>query len=210
MPMQEPPAAPGPADMASTPAMGAPAAAPAANAARPAPAAPAGGGNKRANVMTMMAGTAMGVAEAFNAGFKQPFPGWSGHLAEPMGPSTGGGKQALQPITITSGAGEKLTIGRVDPVRRSVTLRTYHVVNAMHAQRYSRPLPVSAEDYERFMQTVTTFFKAMQFGVTEERYVPRTRSAPPDAGDDSRTLRLLLLLLVVIILALVAYIFATR
>ena len=172
-------------------------------------AAPEGARVNRPNVMTMMAGTAMGVSQTFNAGFRRPFPGWTAELTEPMGPSTGGGKQALQSITIISGAGERLTIGRVDPVRRAVTLRNYHMVNSMHAQRYSRPLPVSPEDFDKFLQTVSTFFKAMQFGLTEERYVPPARALTP-ANDSNRTLLIVLFVLMAAVVGLLVYIYVTR
>jgi hypothetical protein len=154
-----------------------------------------------------MAGTAMGVSQAFNAGFKRPFPGWTAELTQPIGPSTGGGKQALQPITIISGAGERLTIGRVDPVRQSVTVRSYQAVNNVHAQRYSRPIPVSAEDYDKFIQTISPFFKAMQFGITEERYTPPAIAMSGPEGNRNMWLITFLMLLV---LALLTYIFATR
>ena len=135
-------------------------------------------------------------------------PGWIAELAEPMGPSTGGGKQALQSITVISGAGERLTIGRVDQVRRSVMLRSYHAVSSMHSQRYDRPLPVSKEDYDRFLETIGPFFKAMQFGITEERYVP-----PPMAvtGEDSgRNMLFAIFVLAAIVFALLIYIVLTR
>lgn len=157
--------------------------------------------------MTMMAGTALGVSEAFNAGFARAFPGWRAELSEPVGPSTGGGKQALQPISIESQAGERLAIGRVDPVRRSVALRSYQAVSTVHSQRYGRSLPVSAEDYSKFINQISTFFRAMQFGVTEERYVA-SRSTPPMASggnDNARFLWLILFLMVAVAFALLIY-----
>lgn len=187
-----------PLDMdTSTPAMGARAAAPPA------------GGDTRKNVMTMMAGTAMGVSAAFNGGFKRPFAGWSAELAEPVGPSTGGGKQALQPITIISGAGERLTIGRVDPVRRAVTLRSYTTVSGMHGQRYNRAFPVSQADWDKFINTVTVFFKAMDFGVTEERYVPNV-PVRSKSTDGDRSLLVIMLVLALTAIAILVWVLITR
>lgn len=162
----------------------------------------------KAQAMTMMAGTALGMSEAFNAGFRSPFPGWRAELSEPVGPSTGGGKQALQPISIESHAGERLAIGRVDPVRRSAALRSYTVVSNLHSQRYSRPIPVSAADYDRFIAQISTFFRAMQFGVTEERYVAK-QSSPPRAdaatGGNTRLLWMILFFMVTVAFALLIY-----
>jgi hypothetical protein len=212
-------------DLASTPAMGAPdafASAPPAGypeaappAAAPAPARPAAasapkGRRQRgmAHAMTMMAGTALGVSEAFNAGFARPFPGWRAEVAEPMGPSTGGGRQALQPITIESQAGERLAVGRVDPVRRAVVLRTYNVVSTLHGRRYGRAFPVGADDYKKFITQITTFFRAMQFGITDERYVSEAPPAPNSAPGDgqARLLWIILAFMVAIAFALLIFV----
>ena len=108
--------------------------------------------------MTMMAGAGLQMAEAFNTTFPNPFPGWRAELAEPAGPSTGGGAQAAQPISIVAQNGDRLAVGRVEPVRRYVTLRTYDFVAAMHQQRFGRQLPVTFADYQRFISMVSTMF----------------------------------------------------
>jgi hypothetical protein len=163
---------------------------------------------EKAYAMTMMAGAALGVSETFNAAFARPFPGWRAELAEPVGPSTGAGKQAQQPITLVSQTGDRVAIGRVDPIQRVVTMRTYGVVSKIHQQRYARAFLVAPGDYDGFIGRVGGFFKVMQFGVVEERYVP-TGSTPPAPGSSSsglgRILWYLLALALVVAFALLIY-----
>jgi hypothetical protein len=186
-----------------------PMAAPQARAPAPAPApAPPAAKPDKAYAMTMMAGAALGVSEAFNAAYSRPFPGWRAELAEPVGPSTSGGKQAQQPITLVSQSGDRIAIGRVDPIQRVVTMRTYGVVTKIHQQRYGRAFLVTPVDFDAFVGRISGYFRAMQFGISEERYVPSGSPPPALPGASSglgRVLWYLLAIALVVAFALIIF-----
>ena len=117
-------------------------------------------------MMTAVAGKALGMAEVFGNILSEPFPGWSAEAAEPMGPSTGGGKQALQHLSLVSPQGSRLAIGTIDWPQNRATLRTHAAVDSMHQQRYRKPFPVSAADYQRFVDRVTSLLRSVNIPVT--------------------------------------------
>jgi hypothetical protein len=118
--------------------------------------------------MTLMAGMALDMSTVFNAGFGRPFPGWRAELAEPVGPSTGGGKQSLQPITLIAPSGERLAVGKVDPVHRYAQVRDYQLVARMHQERFGRPLALALHDYNRWIEAVRSFFASSGLATSYE------------------------------------------
>lgn len=123
---------------------------------------------KKADAMTAVAGAGLSMAETFNQAFGSPLPGWQAELAEPAGPSTGGGKQPAQPITVVTPRGDRLAIGRVERVHRFVKLRTFDFVATMHRQRFGRPLPLSESDYREFIDRLSVMFTSAGLTIEHE------------------------------------------
>ncbi|MEZ4441872.1 MAG: hypothetical protein R3B72_22415 [Polyangiaceae bacterium] len=160
-------------------------------------------------MMTHVAGAAMNMSSVFSASFKRAVPGWAAELKEPAGPSTGGGAQSQQPLTLVAQNGQRLAIGRVDAARRTVNIRTHAVVSRLCEQRFNRPFAVSDADYQRFIDLAGQLFRTYGFQVTHEtvlaaaetsRPVPSYR--PPAQGSQLSTW--LLILLAAIVAALLA------
>ena len=164
-------------------------------------------GRDRSEVMTQMAGAAMNMSEVFGASFKRAVPGWSAELAEPVGPSTGGGELVQQPISLVAQSGERLAIGRVDASKRTASIRSYDVVAAMCQQRFGRPFTVAAADYQRFVDTMSRLFGSFGLSVSHETMYnnPSSRGlAAPPPQESSRGIYLLLVLAAAVVALLVA------
>lgn len=112
---------------------------------------------------TMFAAQAMGLAEMFQgvfaAGLDGPMP-FKVELAAPDGPSTAGGKLALQHIKLVAQSGGlTIVIGSANPVEKQVELRTYAYVAGQHAQRFKgAALPVDLEKYKELIKQLQFFF----------------------------------------------------
>lgn len=89
-------------------------------------------------------------------------------LATPDGPSTGGGKQSTQHLTLTPDNGAaKLVIGAADTVKTSAELRSYAFVAAQHAARFQGALyPLEKEIYDDLLKKLVGFFELQQYQVT--------------------------------------------
>lgn len=152
--------------------------------------------------MTMKAGAGLKVSETYNAAFSTPFPGWRAELVEPVGPSTAGGKQALQPLTLISTRGDRLAIGRLDAVRRQVTLRGHDVLSRMHSERFGQPFAVGARDYQQYLDKVGTFFVTSGYAVSFETPSVSAPQAPGSGGKGLLWVVIAALITAVILLSL--------
>jgi hypothetical protein len=120
---------------------------------------------------TMVAAKALNLHELFATGFAKGLDGpihFSVELSAPDGPSTGGGKQALQHIKlIPDGGGMAVVIGSADTALGVAEVRTFEHVAALYAQRFhGAPLPVDPTRYAALSQELATFFGAMSMKVT--------------------------------------------
>ncbi|MGQ0507571.1 MAG: hypothetical protein ACT4TC_19890, partial [Myxococcaceae bacterium] len=90
-------------------------------------------------------------------------------LGKPDGPSTGGGKQSLQPIKlIPQGDGTTLVAGHANQVERKAELRTYEFVAKAHAQRFpGAEFPIKREVYNELLAKLEKFFKDQMLEVTK-------------------------------------------
>jgi uncharacterized protein YlbG (UPF0298 family) len=82
-------------------------------------------------------------------------------IDEPDGPSTGGGRQARQPISLvaTMDSAPAVVCGWVDVAKKESQLRSYGVVAKRHKSRYGAVLDINEEEYERFLnELVDTLF----------------------------------------------------
>jgi hypothetical protein len=130
---------------------------------------------------TQFAMKALGLADFFNAkcGDKRV----SGHkvmLAAPDGPSTMGGKQALQHISLIPDAGgAAITAGSANQVERIAELRTYDHLKQLHAQRFGRKtFPLDRVSYNELVKRMQAFFADQKLTVVliDAAALPRTRS----------------------------------
>src|SRR3954452_12894074 len=90
---------------------------------------------------TVFASQAISLADMFKFSIgKQPIagdPAYTAELSVPDGPSTGGGKQALQHLRLSPvEGGPSLSIGTVHLVDKRVDLRTFKAVDEIHRQRF--------------------------------------------------------------------------
>jgi hypothetical protein len=82
-------------------------------------------------------------------------------IDEPDGPSTAGGLHARQPISLVSNldSAPAVVVGWVDVAKKESQLRNYGVVRRRHQGRYTAPLDITEEEYERFLnELVETLF----------------------------------------------------
>jgi hypothetical protein len=201
IPIDEPPpqAAPTPHGLPAAPAAAAapPAQAPAVSDAQLPPA--------RRPMVTQLAGKAMDMAEMFDTVLSSPFPGWRAEAAAPVGPSTGGGLQARQHLSLISPDGGRIAIGSVDWPQNKASLRSHAVVNAVHLQRFGRSLPIMATDYQAFIDRLVLFLKGVNVSVQLDHSIPQGGSvhppAPMQAGSTARVWVVVLLIALVMVTA---------
>jgi len=149
--------------------------------------------------VTAVAGEAFTLSKAFNAAFRQPFDGWQAELAAPLGPSTGGGAQALQHVALIAPSGERVAVGSVDLARHTATLRSHALVDQLHQRRFGAPLPVSTDAYASFQDVATRLLSGASFVVTVEV------AAPSGATPSSASGVWQWVLLAVLVLAVLAW-----
>jgi hypothetical protein len=75
------------------------------------------------------------------------------HIEEPAGPSTGGGRQARQPLSLVSRKEPvpAIVCGWVDVAQKEAQVRSYGVVAQRYESRHGYPPKLSQEEYERFI-----------------------------------------------------------
>ena len=120
---------------------------------------------------TVVAAKAVGLAELFVASFEKGLDGpvhFRVELSAPDGPSTGGGKQALQHLKlIPEGGGMTVVIGSADTTRAVAEIRTFDHISTLYAQRFrGAPIPVDAGKYNELSETLANFFRAMSMTVS--------------------------------------------
>jgi len=137
---------------------------------------------------TMFAQKALGLAELFAATFGDKPVGnavkYRAEMVAPDGPSTGGGKQALQAIKLTPiQGGTTLVAGHANQVEASGELRTYEYLVRWHQQRFKGgELPLEREAYEEFFGRLKTFFAQQQLRVSVTATPTPSGVIPAPAG----------------------------
>ena len=158
---------------------------------------------------TQVAAKALGLVELFQASFADGLDGpirYRVELAAPDGPSTAGGKQALQHIKLVPElGGPTLVIGSADLVKQIAEIRTFEHMVEMHAQRFKgQRVPLDMRKYRELTGMLSNFFASMriQVKVVDVDAVPRA----PAAGGGTSPLTILLGVVVgvVVVLALAA------
>jgi hypothetical protein len=129
---------------------------------------------------TMFAGMAVGLAELFKHSVgKKRLEGTTGvsysvELSAPDGPSTAGGKQAVQHVKLVpEHGGPTLLIGTANAVEKIAELRTFKQVDEMHRQRFKgAPFDADLGQYEALVDACKAFFTEYKYQVTLLDYTP--------------------------------------
>jgi hypothetical protein len=119
---------------------------------------------------TRVAAQAASLAELFIASFESGLDGpvhFRVELSAPDGPSTAGGKQALQHVKlIPDDGGRTIVIGSADTTRALAEIRTFDHIAALYAQRYrGAAIPVEAGRYNELGEKLANFFRSMRMQV---------------------------------------------
>lgn len=155
--------------------------------------------------LTMVAQQAVGFAELFKAifadGLQGPVP-YRVELSEPDGPSTAGGKLALQHIKlIPADNGPTLILGAANTVEKTAELRTFAFVAHQHGQRFKgATLPIDPQKFAALIESLRAFFSDRGMAVTIQEHVP---TAPPVAEAPPPASPLPWIILGAVILALI-------
>ena len=146
---------------------------------------------------THVAAKAVTLADLFEKRFSKGLDGpvtFGIHLAAPDGPSTGGGKQVVQPIKLVpADGGQTIVIGVANTVKQTAELRSYGLLTEQYAQRFKgAQIPIHAGPYKQLLADLTDFFHSMNLSVTT---VDATRSmrplpAPPPSSNASMIIAL--------------------
>lgn len=120
---------------------------------------------------TQVAARAVSLAELFAARFEQGLDGpvrYRVELSAPDGPSTAGGKQALQHIKLIPLDGSPaIVIGSANTTSHAAEIRTFEHIGALYAQRFrGARIPLDVTRYQELAQALATFFRAMKLNVT--------------------------------------------
>jgi len=121
---------------------------------------------------TQFAMKAVGLADFFKADFS--FDRVKGdveyrpELAAPDGPSTGGGKQAVQHIRLVPfGRGTVITAGWANLAERRAEVRTFRYLSVTHAQRFKgQTIPIDQASYEAVAKKLQEWFTKQGFVLT--------------------------------------------
>jgi hypothetical protein len=139
------------------------------------------------DLRTRFAVRALDFAETFNAGLGalslQP-GAYQPQLTTPDGPSTGGGVQAVQHVRLIAARQgfPAILVGSANQRSGTAELRSYEYIDAVHRQRWQRPVPLDRNDYEDFLHGAKNFFESNQLLVTiagPEGVRPRRAEAEP-------------------------------
>lgn len=157
---------------------------------------------------TRVAAKAVNLAELFEEAFAAGLDGpvrYRIKMSAPEGPSTAGGKQALQHIKlIPERGGPTIVIGAANTIKQTAEIRTYALLADLHAQRFrGATLPLQPGQYKELVDAMMGFFEAMRLHVVT---VDMQRSQRPPAGGDSSVATIVAILVAIGVLGAAAWI----
>jgi hypothetical protein len=129
---------------------------------------------KRGAVYTMMAHQAVNAAELLNQGLAKKILGKQTprrvQVAEPHGPSTGGGKHARQSITLVpvTGDGGALMCGWIDVAQKIGEMRPYSEIADQCKQRFGQKLDATSAEYDTLVTDLANMLKTLGFQLVKE------------------------------------------
>jgi hypothetical protein len=158
---------------------------------------------------TQVAAKAVSLAELFDARFEAGLEGpvrCRVELAAPDGPSTAGGKQAMQHLKLVPADGSPaIVIGSANAIRQTAEIRTFDHIAALYAQRFKGArIPVDVTKYQELTQALATFFKAMKMSVTFSDAQTVGLSVPPPAETGGRSSALVYVIMAATALCVIA------
>src|ERR1035438_5530122 len=120
----------------------------------------------RAALQTFHALQASELATAFNDALKRVCiqPGdYTAELTAPAGPSTAGGVQAMQHLRLVSSqpGTPTLVVGHANHAEGRAELRTFEHLDAVHRQRFRRPLTIDRTQYDDFVRLAKQLLDAL-------------------------------------------------
>lgn len=127
--------------------------------------------NSRRTHFAMMA---VDFAKSFNTKFgEENVLGYHVQLTVPGGPSTGGGVQARQHITmINQGEGKTVVIGACNTAEKKAEVRTLEHVDSLFKKRYEIPFPVGYVAYSVLIAKMANFFEIHNYQVDTAKSPP--------------------------------------
>jgi len=170
-----------------------------------------------AREFTDMALRAFTLADLVRIAFEAPIEGavtYKVDLATPDGPSTAGGKQALQHlklVPVPEGSGTTIVIGTANSVENVAELRSYAYLADMHAQRFKgASLPLDEKTYRALLAKMQGFFADRKMSVTMVDLNRTAAPAPPRSSSAALILLGLVLALVIVGGAAAFYLLSAR
>ncbi len=160
---------------------------------------------------TRFAMAAVDFANLFNEMFKSfDLSGYGVRLTAPQGPSTGGGVQSLQHVTLMpKDPTRSLVVATCDKVSKEAEIRTFEQVAELFSRRFSsEQLTITRQAYEDLASHLRQFFKSQDFRV-ETAHITRAASPTAERRAPSRVIWWVVLVLVIAAGAAAAY-FLTR
>lgn len=137
---------------------------------------------------TAIATQAMDFATLFHINFAGGLPGlvyFKIELTTPVGPSTEGGKQALQHVRLIPADGTSaIVIGSTSQVGKTADIRTLRHLRDVHAMRYKgAPFPVDGSSYQDLVARLQQFFAAQGHAVVMlDAATPSMAPPAPSSG----------------------------
>ena len=141
----------------------------------------------------------------FAAGLKGPVP-FQIELTSPVGPSTEGGKQAMQHIRLVpKDGGSSIVIGSWNQVAKSVEIRTIHHLRDLHAMRFKgAPFPIDPAAYQDLVMRLRVFFMSRDHTVVMLDVATPSMAPPPPASSGVSGTLVAVVVMAAIVIAAVA------
>ncbi len=151
---------------------------------------------------TEFAMAAVDFAGLFNSYFEPvEVAGYRVKLTAPEGPSTGGGVQARQHITLVDEAGGRtIVMGGCNSNEKKAELRVYDHVAKRFAERYDGlSFPVQRGQFDDLRQKLAQFFQGQGYSVASAQApaTPASTTAKPGGGGAGIWIAITLLLLAI-------------
>jgi hypothetical protein len=146
---------------------------------------------------THVAAKALSLAELFDERFQDGLQGpvhFRVELSAPDGPSTGGGKQALQHLKLVpSNGGAAIVIGTANAQAQTAEIRTFEQIADLYAQRYrGATIPVDVLKYRELCNDLASFLRAMKLNVSMVDVESSIERVPPVPGSNWQLIAIVL------------------
>ena len=152
---------------------------------------------RKGDRVTQIAMKAFTLADLFKIAFSEPLTGPVVHrleMATPEGPSTGGGKQAVQHLKLVpvDGNGATIVIGSANQMANSCDLRSFDYLRNMHAQRFKGArVPLDPVAYRELIARMSSFFSDRGMAVVIQAATPLASAPAPTAAESSHSASLI-------------------